>query len=52
MSEIETNVGFQGGIKSDWQGTQIIYVEGEGYKIIIDLGSYSYALDLPKKFNT
>jgi len=48
MSEIETNVGFQGGIKSDWQGTQIIYVEGEGYKIIIDLGSYSYALDLPK----
>jgi len=38
---------FSGGIKSDWKGTEIIYVEGEGYKVIIDLGSYSYALDLP-----
>lgn len=38
---------FGGSLKSDWQGTQIIYVAGEGYKIIIDLGSYSYALDVP-----
>ena len=38
---------FSGGLKSDWKGTEIIYVEGEGYKVIIDLGSYSYALDLP-----
>lgn len=38
---------FSGGLKSDWKGTEIIYVEGEGYKIIIDLGNYSYALDLP-----
>ena len=38
---------FAGSLKSDWQGTQIIYVAGEGYKIIIDLGSYSYALDVP-----
>ena len=40
-------VKFNGGLKSDWKGTEIIYVEGEGYKVIIDLGSYSYALDLP-----
>tara|TARA_A200000159_G_C7333493_1_gene344011 strand:+ start:187 stop:1455 length:1269 start_codon:yes stop_codon:yes gene_type:complete len=38
---------FSGGLKSDWKGTEIIYVEGEGYKVIIDLGNYSYALDLP-----
>ena len=38
---------FGGSLKSDWQGTQIIYVAGEGYKIILDLGSYSYALDVP-----
>lgn len=38
---------FGGSLKSVWQGTQIIYVAGEGYKIIIDLGSYSYALDVP-----
>lgn len=38
---------FSRGLKSDWKGTEIIYVEGEGYKVIIDLGSYSYALDLP-----
>jgi hypothetical protein len=38
---------FTGNLKSDWKGTEIIFVPEEGYKIIIDLGNYSYALDVP-----
>lgn len=37
----------EGGLISDWKGTEIIYVEGEGYKVVLDLGSFSYVLDLP-----
>ena len=39
---------FTGNLKSDWKGTEIIFVPEEGYKIIIDLGNYSYALDVPE----
>ena len=39
---------FSGNLKSDWKGTEIIFVPEEGYKIIIDLGNYSYALDVPE----
>ena len=35
-------------ITSDWQGTEIIYVEGEGYKIVIDMGTFQYVLNTPK----
>ena len=35
-------------IKSDWKGTEIIYVEGVGYKILIDMGNFQYVLDTPE----
>ena len=35
-------------IKSDWKGTEIIYVEGVGYKILIDMGEFQYVLDTPE----
>jgi hypothetical protein len=37
-------------LKSNWSGTEVIYVSGEGYKVIIDMGSYTYALDLPEDY--
>ena len=37
-------------IASNWKGTEILYVQGEGYKIIIDMGTYTYALDLPNDY--
>ena len=41
---------FSGNIASNWKGTEILYVQGEGYKIIIDMGTYTYALDLPNDY--
>ena len=41
---------FTGNIASNWKGTEILYVQGEGYKIIIDMGTYTYALDLPNDY--
>lgn len=37
---------FQG----DYEGQEIIYVTGEGYKLAIDMGNYTYVLDLPDTF--
>jgi len=36
--------------KSDYEGQEIIYVTGEGYKLAIDMGNYTYVLDLPDTF--
>ena len=41
---------FTGNIASNWKGTEILYVQGEGYKIIIDMGTYTYVLDLPNDY--
>ena len=37
---------FQG----DYKGQEIIYVTGEGYKLAMDMGNYTYILDLPDTF--
>jgi len=36
--------------KGDFEGQEIIYVTGEGYKLAIDMGNYTYVLDLPDTF--
>lgn len=36
--------------KGDYEGQEIIYVTGEGYKLAIDMGNYTYILDLPDNF--
>ena len=36
--------------KGDYEGQEIIYVTGEGYKLAIDMGNYTYILDLPDTF--
>ena len=48
--ENEAHEIFEGTLESNWKGTEIIHVQGEGYKIIIDMGSYTYALDLPDDY--
>ena len=34
----------------DYEGMEIIYVTGEGYKLAMDMGNYTYILDLPDTF--
>tara|TARA_B100000073_G_scaffold94129_1_gene74680 strand:- start:1101 stop:2372 length:1272 start_codon:yes stop_codon:yes gene_type:complete len=34
----------------DYEGQEIIYVTGEGYKLAMDMGNYTYILDLPDTF--
>ena len=34
----------------DYAGMEIIYVTGEGYKLAMDMGNYTYILDLPDTF--
>ena len=36
--------------KGDFEGQEIIYVTGEGYKLAVDMGNYTYILDLPDNF--
>ena len=36
--------------EGDYEGQEIIYVTGEGYKLAIDMGSYTYVLDLPDDY--
>lgn len=36
--------------EGDYEGQEIIYVTGEGYKLAIDMGSYTYVLDLPEDY--
>ena len=45
------NQGFDyNNFKGDFEGQEIIYVTGEGYKLDVDMGNYTYILDLPDNF--
>tara|TARA_Y100000114_G_scaffold144443_1_gene153026 strand:+ start:6482 stop:7756 length:1275 start_codon:yes stop_codon:yes gene_type:complete len=47
----EAKTGFDySNFASDYDGQEIIYVTGEGYKLAIDMGNYTYILDLPDTF--
>ena len=36
--------------QSDYPNSEIVYVYGEGYKIAVQQGNYTYFMDLPKDF--
>ena len=47
----ENKTGFDySNFEGDYEGQEIIYVTGEGYKLAIDMGSYTYVLDLPDDY--
>ena len=47
----EAKTGFDySNFAGDYEGQEIIYVTGEGYKLAMDMGNYTYILDLPDTF--
>ena len=47
----EAKTGFDySNFAGDYKGQEIIYVTGEGYKLAMDMGNYTYILDLPDTF--
>lgn len=47
----ENKTGFDyDNFAGDYSGMEIIYVTGEGYKLAMDMGNYTYILDLPDTF--